>query len=188
MRNALLILLALLPLLASAQDVFMGIPRDSASGRIAYTAIVQVPGASKNELYVRAKAWAANAFRSAKDVLQMDDKEAGVLIGKTVYRSDFVVFTSVSPNYVQHTVKIEVKDGRYRYTFNDFHLVESSGMLGVSKNMEDQIEVSSKSMGSGVKSGNPKGLYKTMLNGVRVPAELEVNSLRAAMQVKSADF
>lgn len=43
--------------------------------KVSYSEVVQVEGATQSELYKRAKVWFVNAFRSANDVIQLDDKE-----------------------------------------------------------------------------------------------------------------
>ena len=39
------------------------------------TKIVEAPGASKDELFVKASSWLVDAFNSAKSVIQFSDKE-----------------------------------------------------------------------------------------------------------------
>lgn len=80
-------------------------PRDDA-GRIRLQEVAAVDGISAAELYSRAKAWAALTYKSGKDVVQLDDKEAGRLVVKG------------NLGRLRHTVVIEVKDGRYRYTIS----------------------------------------------------------------------
>jgi hypothetical protein len=188
MKKALFLCLTLLPLISWAQDIFQGIPRDSVSGKIVYEGVVQVPGASKQELYMRAQEWAVKTFRSAKDVLQVQDASGGRLIAKACYEKPYYILASRFVNYFWHTVKVDVKDGRYRYEITDFYIEGTSKMLGTPKEMEAQIPVSSKSVGSGVKSGNPKGNYKQHIDGVKELADAEITSLKAAMLTKTKDF
>jgi len=67
---------------------------------------------SKEELFVRAHEWLAKTFVSSKEVLQLVDKQAGKLIGKGVFK--------VGYDYVNFTISIDVKDGKYRCVFSDF--------------------------------------------------------------------
>ncbi|RZL07578.1 MAG: DUF4468 domain-containing protein, partial [Hymenobacter sp.] len=59
------------------------LPIDSATGKVSYKAVVQVPGASSAELYKRAKQWFANAPSTTKMPLQTDDATGGRLVGQT---------------------------------------------------------------------------------------------------------
>lgn len=92
------------------------LPIDPQTKLITYEGVVQVPGATKADLYARAHDWVARSYRSANDVLQLQDKDAGHLIVKGFTRvaskgSDF--------GLVRHTLTIYVKDGRYKYTITD---------------------------------------------------------------------
>jgi hypothetical protein len=51
---------------------------------LTYTEVIQVDSISKNELYNRAKLWFTTVYNSAKDVLQMDNKDEGQKIGKAI--------------------------------------------------------------------------------------------------------
>lgn len=92
------------------------------AGEIEYSEVVQVSDVAANELFVRAKEWIALTFNSANHVIQMDDKEAGKLIGKG--RSE--IFTShpysenriVSYGHIDYTIEIQTKEGRYKYVIS----------------------------------------------------------------------
>lgn len=88
---------------------------------IDFTQVVEVPGASKNELYARGKVWFANTFQSARNAIQADDKEAGVLIGKGWQPSYYTTANGgVVPFQLWYTVRFAFKEGRYRYSLTDF--------------------------------------------------------------------
>ena len=92
------------------------LPIDTQTKLITYEGVVEVPGVSKADLYLRAHAWVAKTYRSANDVIQMQDKEAGQLIIKGVSR---VSSRGNSFGIVRHTLTIYVKDGRYKYVLSD---------------------------------------------------------------------
>ena len=188
MKNVLLLCLLCYSLSAAAQDPYAGIPRDSATGKLAYQGIVPVPGASKEALFVRAHEWVSATFRSAKDVVQLDDKQAGVLVVKGCYIPTSIGSTGIYATYYWHTVKIEVKDGRFRYTITDFYKEGGTRLTAFPPQMEEQILHTARATGSGFKNGSPKRTYREDLNGVRIPGESEAASLRAAMTVKPKDF
>lgn len=100
------------------------LPIDPQTKRITYEGVVQVPGASKADLYSRAHDWVAKTYRSANDVLQLQDKDAGHLIVK-----GFTPVSSRGSNFglVRHTLTIYVKDGRYKYVVTD--LIHEDGGL-----------------------------------------------------------
>lgn len=71
----------------------------------------------KNSLYIAAKNYFIRNYNSANDVLQTDDKQSGVIIGKGLYKDVYlgrtlgVVSTIVN---AYHILRIDIKDGRLR--------------------------------------------------------------------------
>jgi hypothetical protein len=97
-----------------------GLPIDPTTKLISYEGVVEVPGVSKTDLYRRAYEWVAKTYRSANDVIQMQDKEAGQLVAKGLTR----VYTksigmTVDAGVVRHTLTVYVKDGRYKYVLTN---------------------------------------------------------------------
>ena len=102
---------------AKAQEVVL--PIDSTTNKICYTDVVNVEGKTQDELYISAKSWFVTTFNSSQNVIDLDDKESGIIIGKgqiPVYTTSMV---TAPMGYISFLVKIEIKDGRYRYTFTD---------------------------------------------------------------------
>ena len=93
-----------------------------ASEPLSFTAVVQVEGVSQAELFVRAQAWFATTFKCGKCVMQTADKEAGQVIGRGAYEYASATFLSSKAisGWVTYTVKVFVKDGRYKYEITDF--------------------------------------------------------------------
>lgn len=86
-------LFILLPFVTNSQE-----PADSIfplkDGKIHYEKIFTIDSASKDQLFTKMKTWATTAFVSQKDVLQSEDKEAGILIYKS-FIAETMVFPSV---------------------------------------------------------------------------------------------
>lgn len=86
--------------------------------QVIYTGVVDVPGKTKDELFRNAQQWFINAFPSQKDVIQDKDNENGIVYGRIVLYFSSGVGLGVKVNFADHlTVKIECKDGKYRYAF-----------------------------------------------------------------------
>lgn len=81
-----------------------------------FSSVVEIDSATKDELYLAAKQFFAVAFKSGKDVLQLDDKDNGKLIGKftTSFPSQCFI-ASACPQYLTYTIEIDIKDGKYKY-------------------------------------------------------------------------
>lgn len=112
MRNLLFFLLLISSNSVFSQNVVL--PRNKETNMIEYTELVKVDSMiSQNDLYLKAKEWMARTFNSAKEVIQMDDKDAGIIIGK----GNFLEGKACRINF---TLKIQVKNGRFKYWFSDF--------------------------------------------------------------------
>lgn len=99
-----------------SKDAPQPFPRDAA-GKIVFQGVVLVDGVAATDLYSRAKLWAARSFRSAKDVIQLDDPTNGRLVCKGFHEEPFGWGAGASIK-VWFTFTVEVKDGRYRWTID----------------------------------------------------------------------
>lgn len=104
--------------------------------KVTYTDVVQVDSMPAKTIHTAFRRWFLNAYRSAKDVIQIDDTEAGLLAGKGVVRVQWqVTFYAVQDVNVYHTVTLEARAGRYKYTFTDFiidyYVPPTNGIAGV---------------------------------------------------------
>jgi len=96
-------------------------PTDAATGRLDYTEAVPVEGVSKADLFTRAKVWLAGSFKSAKDVVQTEDKDAGIMVGKGYSTISLTMGRVTVPAKLFYTLKMNFKDGKYKYEFSDFY-------------------------------------------------------------------
>lgn len=112
------ILLMLVTVTSRAQ-----LPLDPDTQKFTYAEVIEEPG-TKADLYARAREWFVHAYKSADDVIQLDDKENGQIIGK----GKFSVYLSMNTRYVRHTVTIEIKDNKYRYIITSFILDWGNGI------------------------------------------------------------
>jgi hypothetical protein len=69
---------------------------------------------NKDLLYTNAKMFIAENFKSANDVIQLDDKENGVILVKGVVSENIVVAVQSLTYYFSFTMKIMIKDNKYR--------------------------------------------------------------------------
>ena len=83
--------------------------------------IVPVSGKSKNEIYSLTKMFIAEYWKSAQNVMQNDDKEAGMILVKGTLETK--VKTSVFT--YSHTVKFYIKDEKYRIIVDNVNCVSN---------------------------------------------------------------
>lgn len=91
-------------------------------GELNYSEVVVLDSTfKKNDLYINAKKFFVDVYHSAKDVIQLDDKDAGIVIGKgyfeTLWKANFLYTYQLQ---IWHTIKISIKDGKYKYEITDF--------------------------------------------------------------------
>jgi hypothetical protein len=91
-------------------------------GPLQFQEVVTVEATTRDQLYNAALAWFPEAFRSGKDVLQVQNKDAGMLVGTGAEKYEPAVFvgSSCTSGLLRYRVTVEVKDGRYRYTIDGF--------------------------------------------------------------------
>ena len=86
--------------------------------------VVEVPGYSKDKIYDSCKIWIAENFRSAKAVIEHDDREDGRIIGNgnIEYPCHGIECIGKSDWRVHFTMRIDTKDGKFRQTFTNLQL------------------------------------------------------------------
>jgi hypothetical protein len=137
MRNALLILMIIIPTLCFGQ-LIEELPKDE-NGNLRYNEVIQVDSTKKDELYLRSKQFFVDVFKSAKDVIQMDDKEAGVVIGKGFNDIYIKVMGISAPIQMWFTIKIQSKEGRYKYEIYDIYFKSYPGQYGTTTTRAEDL-------------------------------------------------
>jgi hypothetical protein len=154
-----------------------GLPVDPQTKLITYQGVVEVPGVSKADLYTRAYAWVANAYRSANAVVQMQDKEAGQLVAKGLTRITVrTMGMDMDAGVIRHTLTIYVKDGRYKYVLTNL-THEDSRPKAVSVGPLE---------GENLPFGMTKKVWARMKSDANRDAYRLVAELQAAMTLKGA--
>jgi len=151
------------------------LPFDEQTHRISYQGVVEVPDVTKDQLYVRANEWVAKAYRSANNVIQMQDKEAGRLVAKGLIRVSLrVLGMDADAGVIRHTLTIYVKEGRYKYVLSDLS--------------HEDLRPKATSIGPLERQELPFGASKKQWNELRIEADADakrlVSELQATMTVK----
>ena len=140
-----LLAIFLTPQILSAQD-YPIFPVDSSSNKVVYSGVVSTNG-SKNDLYVKAKEWFVKTFSSANHVIQMDDKDAGKIMGKGLTRSFYTVMMTSVQHETNYLISVHVKDNRYKYEISN--IVDEQGTSRIRYTLEELIDmVKNKKSGS----------------------------------------
>lgn len=119
MKKLLFTLFLFFPFFLFAQDNPFTDVFPMIDGKVNYTEVIQEQDVPAGELYKRAKIWMVDAFKSSKDVIQNDDKDNGIIIGKGFFSGLGHNVSVLNPKY-WFTIRIDCRDGRYKYSITDF--------------------------------------------------------------------
>ncbi len=75
-----------------------------------------------DKIFTQAHIWVAENFKDANSVVQVADREAGVIVGKGFFEIYVQETKRINAYYgsIYFTMKVQVKDGRFKYEFYDF--------------------------------------------------------------------
>lgn len=121
--NRLILIIFLASSFAKAQNTLDGLPLDS-SGLILFEEVIQVDGATKDELYYRASGWAAKAFDNSNEAIQEQNKDIGTILANgeiEIERTrEFKYVGRGHEGAVRFFMELQFREGRYKYMFSGF--------------------------------------------------------------------
>jgi len=125
------------------RDQIAGIDKN---GNISMINIIQAPSLSKDQIYIQTNSWFVNTFNSGKSVIQLNEKDAGVILAKG-YLKNIAEQVGFAINYeISASVlfRIDIKDGRARLitTIQEYESVNRGGVAGaISGNVSASMNV-----------------------------------------------
>jgi hypothetical protein len=140
---------------------------------------------TKQELYIRARAFIAYSFKNSKNVIQMDDKEAGKIICKGSMTLPSKASVGITyQNNVDFTLTIDVRDNKYRAVISDLY---HSGLGSQKEYAGGAIENEKPSCGTFF---IPKKDWEKIKEAIKKEAKSYLDSLKEAMlkESKPDDF
>ncbi|WP_128152771.1 DUF4468 domain-containing protein [Apibacter raozihei] len=109
MRKFILLLVLLTSSLGISQSKY-----EVEDGNIVVTKTIENIGETKDEIYKRVKSYFTRSYGSANSVIQTDDKEGGLVIGKGLYLNMTTFLLGTWKTNAYHILRIDIKDGRAR--------------------------------------------------------------------------
>ena len=119
MKKLLTTLFVVLPYLVHAQ-----LP--NRDGKVFYE-YVDTCNLTKEQLYNKTKLWLANTFNDSKSVIEVDDKDAGQIVGKGNFNITYTYLMTTVTTTIFFTIKIDIKDDKYRLQLYNFLIKATSG-------------------------------------------------------------
>lgn len=118
MKYLILLVISLYAWINNDAQVIDGISTDT-DGNIYYSEVVKVDSIDKTELYLRSKQFFAEYYRSSNEVIKMDDKDAGIVLGKGHFKISLSYSLFKFDYNFRYSLRIQCKDGRYKYEIYD---------------------------------------------------------------------
>jgi len=109
-----------------AQETTFKMPVDPDTKLITYKEVVTVPG-TPAELFNRAIEWINKEYKNPVDATKVRDQASGVI--EIIHRIEITRVeqgATLLAGRVEYSMKLEMKDGRYRFTITNFILREMS--------------------------------------------------------------
>ena len=98
-------------------------PQPLSSEKNIYQEVIEIQK-PQNELFISSMKWMTDAFTSAKAVIEYQDKEEGIIIGKGT--AQVGIHDGSGKSSVEFTIRLEVKDNRARVTFKDMSIAKAT--------------------------------------------------------------
>lgn len=123
MKNLTKILFVFLLLSSPLFTVAQTLPIDPETNKVVFQEAVETDSINKQQLYERTRQWMIQNFKETK--LAQEDSTKGLL----VKQADVTILLTYDFKYkntyiVPFTATIDVKDGKYRYTFDNFTIYD----------------------------------------------------------------
>lgn len=111
---------------ANAQNPSVKMPVDPETKLITYKEVVTVTG-TPAELYNRAIEWINKQYKNPADATKVRDQASGII--EVVHRIEITRIdkgSTLVAGRVDYSMKLEMKDGRFRYTITNFNMKDVS--------------------------------------------------------------
>lgn len=201
-KNLLLLNLLIVPLFLSAQkkeikEKFKNYTENKVytidGNNIVVSGVIDNIAGDKNDIYIRVRSYFTRAYKSSNSVIQTDDKEQGVVIGKGIYPT----FWSCSYAALQrlewsayHILRVDIKDGKMRVICSastmDYEFTAVSPTKGYSYNIVSYAPITDKrEIDKGKQMEALVHLIDTMRNSIK---ELEKSVKEGSLSVENEEW
>lgn len=130
--------ISLIALFISSLAFGQGLTIDEESGKYSQKDIVEIENITKKDIYSKTIEWITLNYKSADDVIQLKDAENG----KIILKGNFSTSLFMKQGWIKHTLIIEFKDNKFRYTYTDLSYYSTgSGEVLFEKSMMSKKKV-----------------------------------------------
>ncbi len=90
--------------------------------QLTFQKVYDIPDVNANEIFDRTIEWMAKTFVDAREVIELQDRERGKIIGNGIVSFKDVV----TDNNCKFMVTIDIQEGRFRITYSNYLWVGTS--------------------------------------------------------------
>ncbi len=101
-------------LLSSYIGMTQSLPISEKTGEVSIFKILELPELSKEQIYSNTKRWIAINFKDSQEVIQLDNKEDGLIICKAVFTVSISSFGQKPGGHVYYDLIFQIRDNRMR--------------------------------------------------------------------------
>jgi len=131
---------------------------------LTFTDVIEVDGATKQQLYNRASQWFTKAYVSSNDVVQKADPINGIIIGKGKWVCNGSKTYYYTTGTISHTIELYFKEGRFKYIITQIsHKADYNSEMNSSMGLITDADTYTGYVGLMV----GKGMKKKMWNGAK---------------------
>ncbi len=146
-----------------------------AQENLTFTKVIQTDSISSTDLFIKVNDWFATVYNTANKVIQMADKDAGIIIGNGAFIYSYGKFGfSCYDGFIEYTIKVYVKDNRFKVEMTNFnHTVDINH--GCPLGLITTAEVYTT-------TGISKNYHNKVWNDIKVKAEAYSNEIFKALE------
>lgn len=153
----------------------------TAQENLTFEKVIETDSVGKTMIFATINDWFATTYNSANDVIQMADKDAGIIIGNGSMSFSYGgIFYLCYEGYIKYTIKVYIKENRYKIVLTNFnHSSENSPecALGVITTADFYTT-----------TGMSKKFHNKVWAGIKVKAEQYSNEIFMSLEKKTKDI
>jgi hypothetical protein len=155
----------------------------SAQDALTFEKIIQTDSISKEKLFVAFNDWVASEYNSANDVIQMSDKDAGVIIGNGSMKYSYGKFTYVCyDGHIKYTIKVYLKDNKYKVILTNFrHFINAGNGAQCKLGLITNADVYAT-------KGFSKKYHNKVWNSIKSTTEIYANKIFSSLEDKTKNM
>jgi hypothetical protein len=148
--------------------------------------VIEIENSSTNDLYSRGRQWFISSFNDSNRVIQLDDNEKGIIIGKGYfeYEPNISSGRNLTRGKINFIISLQFKDGRYRYILKDFTHYGKTGTKTDFGVMTKDIEYPYGKSITGSQKWKSK-IWKDIKEVILTKSEEIIGSLKKSMKIPS---